>query len=463
MKIIYWLRLQLKRSFDKIRNEHLKRNALQAVPFWIASIIAGLLAVLYTKLFIIAEDITSFVFNHHAWALFILSPTCFVLAWWLVQRFAPYARGSGIPQVMAAIQISSPKTTKIVDKLLSFRIIFIKVISSLIMAIGGGAIGREGPTIQLSAAIFKIVYQVLPKWWPKIAKRNMIVTGAAAGLAATFNTPLGGIVFAIEELTKTHFSYYKTAIFSSVIIAGLSAQALLGPYLYLGYPKLDGLSESIFFGVALVALISGFLGSGMGKLILIIFRWKAKFQFRYYHVLYVSACALIMVFLAFFVNRDILGSGKDIMEKTLFTSDKYVTWYTPLFRILGSLLSFTTGAAGGIFAPALGAGASVGSLVASWFKVSDIDTNMLILSGMVGFLTGITRSPFTSVILVLEMTNRHNVIFHLILAGMIASLISVFIDKHSLYEHLKVQYTRDLNTEAETELTEQLVNTNLTN
>jgi len=120
------------------------------------------------------------------------------------------------------------------------------------------------------------------------------------------------------------------------------------------------------------------------------------------------------------------------------------------------MISFTTGAAGGIFAPALGAGASVGSLAASWFKVSDIDTNMLILSGMVGFLTGVTRSPFTSVILVLEMTNRHNVIFHLILAGMIASLVSILIDKHSLYDHLKVQYIKDLNTVEQTEMTEQV-------
>lgn len=444
MELINWLRLQLKGSFDRIRNENFKKNALQAVPFWIASIIVGLLAVLYTKLFILAEDLTTLVFDHHTWFLFILSPVCFVLAWWLVYRFAPYSRGSGIPQVMAAIQISSPKTNKMVDKLLSFRIILIKVISSLVMAIGGGAIGREGPTIQLSAAIYKIVYQLLPKWWPKIAKRNMIVTGAAAGLAATFNTPLGGIVFAIEELTKTHFNYYKTAIFSSVIIAGLSAEALLGPYLYLGYPKLDGLSPSIFFGVALVALISGLLGSGMSKLILWIFRWKVGFKFKYQHVMFVSGCALIMVFLACFVNRDVLGSGKDIMERTLFTSSKYVVWYTPFLRIIGSLLSFTTGAAGGIFAPALAAGASVGSLVASWFKVSDIDTNMLILSGMVGFLTGVTRSPFTSVILVLEMTNRHNVIFHLILAGMIASLVSLLIDKSSLYEHLKKQYIKDL-------------------
>ena len=171
------------------------------------------------------------VFKYHAWLLFILAPACFVLAWWLVQRYSPYARGSGIPQVMAAIQISSPKTNYLVDKLLGFRIIFIKVLSSLIMAIGGGAIGREGVTIHIAASIYKIVYQVLPKWWPKIAKRNMMVTGAAAGLAAAFNTPLGGIVFAIEELTKTHFSYYKTAIFSSVIIAGLSAEALLALFI----------------------------------------------------------------------------------------------------------------------------------------------------------------------------------------------------------------------------------------
>ena len=246
MKLIHWIRLQLKRIFDRIRNEHFKRNALQAIPFWIASIITGIIAVLYTRLFVAAEDITTSIFNHHAWFLFILSPLCFVLSWWLVQKFSPYARGSGIPQVMAAIEISTHKTNQIVDKLLGFRIIFIKILSSLVMALGGGAIGREGPTIQIASSIYKIVYQLLPKWWPKIAKKNMMVTGAAAGLAAAFNTPLGGIVFAIEELTKTHFSYYKTAIFSSVIIAGLTAQGLLGPYLYLGYPKLDGF-PAIFF------------------------------------------------------------------------------------------------------------------------------------------------------------------------------------------------------------------------
>jgi H+/Cl- antiporter ClcA len=76
--------------------------------------------------------------------------------------------------------------------------------------------------------------------------------------------------------------------------------------------------------------------------------------------------------------------------------------------------------------------------------LSDSDTNLLILSGMVGFLTGITRTPFTSAILVLEMTDRHSLIFYLMLAGMLAGIVSVLIDKHSFYDHLRVQFLREM-------------------
>src|SRR4249919_2147906 len=106
-------------------------------------------------------------------------------------------------------------------------------------------------------------------------------------------------------------------------------------------------------------------------------------------------------------------------------------------RIAGPMLSFTAGGAGGVFAPALSAGASIGSLFSSWFHLSDTDTNLLILCGMVSFLTGVTKTPFTSAILVLEMTDRHSVIFHLMLAGLTASLAAFMIDKHSFYDHLK--------------------------
>jgi len=158
---------------------------------------------------------------------------------------------------------------------------------------------------------------------------------------------------------------------------------------------------------------------------------------------------LIIALAAFFLGDVVLNSGKELMTSTLFTAQKYSPWYFPIARMGGSILSFTTGTAGGVFAPALSAGASVGSAMAGWFHLSAVNSNVIILCGMVGFLTGITRTPFTSAILVLEMTDRHNVIFHLMLAGMIASMVSMIVDKHSLYDHLKVQYIHDINKEEE--------------
>lgn len=312
------------------------------------------------------------------------------------------------------------------------------------MILGGGLIGKEGPTIQIAGTVFRKINEWLPSWWPKISKRNMIMTGAAAGLAAAFNTPLGGIVFAVEELTKTHISYFKTALFTAVIIAGLTAQGMLGPYLYLGYPDVSCLSKYIFFPLILVAAITGLLGSGMSKIIMWIIRWKRSFKFKYQHFIYVLACGLVIASIAYFMDPRVLGSGKEIMTTTLFTPAKDVAWYTASYRIIGTMLSFTTGATGGIFAPALGEGAGVGSLLAGWLEVSANKTNILILCGMVGFLTGVTSTPFTSAILVLEMTDRHSVIFHLMIAGLVASIISIVFDKHSLYDQLKIQYMHDL-------------------
>ncbi|HTI91466.1 MAG TPA: chloride channel protein [Puia sp.] len=430
--------------FERIKSEKLRLNLLQAFPFLLGSVITGLIAVVYTKLFAWAEHGTAYIFAHYNFLFFVLTPVCFIIAWWLVKRYSPYARGSGIPQVMAAIELSTPRTVDKVKGLLSLRIIFVKIVSSLVMVLGGGIIGREGPTIQIAGSVFWKINQWLPAWWPKISKKNMILTGAAAGLAAAFNTPLGGIVFAVEELSKTHINQFKTALFTAIIIAGLTAQAFLGPYLYLGYPEVSHLSGFIFLPVILVALLSGLVGSGISKWMLILIRWKKSFTKNSQHLVYLVVCGLIVACLAIFVTEGMFGSGKALITKTLFTNEKYSTWYVCLFRVIGPVLSFTTGAAGGVFAPALAAGASIGSLLAGWFHLSATDTNLLILSGMVGFLTGVTRTPFTSAILVLEMTDRHNVIFHLMLAGMAASLVALLVDKHSFYDHLREEYVKDL-------------------
>ncbi|MCU7616751.1 chloride channel protein [Chryseobacterium sp. PBS4-4] len=444
-KILSSIRKGLKKSFDNIRNEQLKNNLLQAIPFWIGSVITGFFAVMYAKIFAWGENLLHFILNWHDWMIFFIAPVGFVLSWWLVKEFAPYAKGSGIPQVMAAVELANPKEHRKIRSLLSLKIIVFKIISSVVLVIGGGAVGREGPTIQIAGSIFRKVNEYLPEWWPKISKKNMIMTGAAAGLAAAFNTPLGGIVFAVEELSKTHINYFKTALFTAVIIAGLTAQTLAGSYLYLGYPKTNDVSLMVMFPIILVGGVAGIFASQLSVTMLKMNDWKKKtLKTDKSNVLFLIGCALFIACISFFISREILGSGKEIMERVLFTQDKHEDWYVPILRMLGPALSFTSGGAGGIFAPALTAGASIGSVISGAIHLTQNETNVVVLAGMVAFLTGITRAPFTSAIIVLEMTDRHSLIFHLMLAGMVSSIASILVSRHSLYDVLKMNFLAEI-------------------
>lgn len=442
--IIFSIRKSLKKSFDNIRNERLKNNLLQAVPFWIGSVITGFFAVMYAQIFEWAEKLLSTLLKWNSWLIFIIAPVGFILSWWLVKKFAPNAKGSGIPQVMAAVELANPKENKLIKNLLSLKIIVFKILSSVILVIAGGAVGREGPTIQIAGSVFRKVNEYLPNWWPKISKKNMIMTGAAAGLSAAFNTPLGGIVFAVEELSKTHINYFKTALFSAVIIAGLTAQSLAGSYLYLAYPKTNDVTLWIMFPIIIVAITCGIFASHLSVIMLRINKWKKKLKTNKENIIFLLITSLIIASIAYCISFEILGSGKHIMERILYTSDKHEEWHIPLLRMIGPALFFTSGGAGGIFAPALTCGATVGSVISGFINLTPNETNVVVLGGMVAFLTGITRAPFTSAIIVLEMTDRHSLIFHLMLAGMVSSLASLLVSRHSLYDMLKVGFLEEI-------------------
>jgi H+/Cl- antiporter ClcA len=425
-----------------LNNAALMRSLQQALPFWVASAITGLVAVLFAMLFDWAEHIVLWYASLSWWALFITCPLFFWLSRWLVRRYAPAARGSGIPQVMASVELATPKHNHKVSYLLGLRVLVVKIASSIALVLGGGAVGREGPTIQIAGSVFKFINDLTPAFWPKVPRKNMIITGAAAGLAAAFNTPLGGIVFAMEELAKNHFRYFRTPLFAAVIIAGLAAQGMLGPYLYLGYPNVSGSNWYIFFAIILVAGICGTAGAAMASGILRIGAWKKKLNERK-QLYYLLGAALLMATLGALVSTDALGPGKEIMNDLLFTHKKQPEWYMPLVRFVGPMVSFTAGGAGGVFAPSLSAGATIGGTLAFWMGLTDANANLMILAGMVGFLTGITRSPFTSAILVLEMTDRHSVIFHLMVAALVSNLSAILVDKKSMYERLKEEYLQE--------------------
>ncbi|MBK7963818.1 MAG: chloride channel protein [Bdellovibrionales bacterium] len=158
------------------------------LPFWIAGALTALFATGYAHLFSWAEEVSKKIFNFSGLWFVAIPPIFFCISWLLVEKLAPKANGSGIPQLMVAIEKAHQKQIDSIDNFLSFRIILVKIISSICGVLGGGAIGREGPTLQISGSIFHLVGK---NWkWGEIQNRSaFLMAGAASGLASAFNTP----------------------------------------------------------------------------------------------------------------------------------------------------------------------------------------------------------------------------------------------------------------------------------
>jgi H+/Cl- antiporter ClcA len=439
-RILDWLDQHVIRPFytDRVR-----RLILQSFPFWIASILTGMVAVGYEKVFVWAEEVSFSWLGRTPWLAFVLTPLAFGASWLLVRQWAPAARGSGIPQVMAGIELSNPGQHHRTGYLLSLRVAIVKVLSSVVLLLGGGVIGREGPTIQISAAIFRAINKLQPAGWPQLSRQIALVTGGAAGLAAAFNTPLGGIVFVVEELTQMHMARFRMAVFTAVIIAGLTAQTFLGHYLYLGFPKIVPAAGRVQVLVLVVALGCGLAGAAFAKTLLWLGRYRQRFTSLAAQAGWVVGCGLLLGGLAYLVGSEGVGTGKPIINRLLFQNNGQTPWYLFPVRFAGMALSYSSGGAGGIFATSLSAGAILGDGICQVFNVAVADRNLLILVAMVSFLTGVVRSPFTAAILVLEMTDRHSAIFQLLISGLLAQGVASLVDPHSLYEHLKAGFIRE--------------------
>jgi H+/Cl- antiporter ClcA len=400
---------------------------LQGIVYWVGAICVGLFAVFYARLFEQVFLIPHWILEHKPWVLFILSPACFVLSWWLVKRFASGAAGGGIPEVMVAIEVDSDKASIWAG----WRAGAVKFLSSLAAVLGGGAIGREGPTIQIAAAIFYTVGMPLRRIWPSISHQSLLVAGGSAGIAAAFNTPLGGIVFAVEELSQQHFNRFKTFLISAVIVAGLVSQWILGPYLYLGYPKLAVISFTALPWALAMGIIAGLAGALFGRGI----AWVAVLTAGFLPRARVKAAILVGLLTAFggwWAGAEAIGSGADLVTRVLFDENHTVNWWVLLGRCVEPIIANAAGGATGIFGPSLSAGAAIGSKFAELTQTPY--PNLMVLLGMASFLSAVTRAPFTAFVLVLEMTDRHSAIFPLMMASLVASLVGKLVDGKSCYE-----------------------------
>src|SRR5580700_4391771 len=207
------------------------RQWLRRVVFWVGAVLVATMAIGFALL----ADRASALFVHlqapHPWIAFIVCPAGVVAAFLLTTHVFPGAQGSGIPQVIAAQHMTDREA---IARVLSLRVALGKVGLTLLGLACGASIGREGPTVQVGAAIMHALGRVLRL--PRLdLERALVLAGGAAGVAAAFNTPLAGVVFAIEELSHAFESRTSGVVLTAVIIGGITTLALVGNYAYFGH------------------------------------------------------------------------------------------------------------------------------------------------------------------------------------------------------------------------------------
>lgn len=390
------------------------------ILIWGAAASAGFIVVCFTWLTDRAISTFLSIRQHSLWWPFLLAPAGGMLVVWLTRRFAPGSAGSGIPQVMSALHPALPEAS--LSKFVSLRLAIAKVLLGATALLAGFSTGREGPSVQVAASImyaFRQRFAVLSR----ISQQDLILAGGAAGIAAAFNTPLAGVIFAIEELSRRFEQKSSGVIVTAIILSGLVAISLEGNFIYFGHLSVPSMQPDLLVPATFCAVCAGVLGGLFSRTLI---ESSAGVQgrihrFRRAHpVWFAGACGLGIAILGFVSDGAAHGSGymytREILEGTRQMPIIYV-----VIKFLATWLSFWSGVPGGIFAPCLSVGAGLGNDIAILFHASAIPLAAL---GMVGFLAAATQAPITSFIIVMEMIDGHGMVLSLMATALLANLIS---------------------------------------
>ncbi|MFY9330006.1 MAG: chloride channel protein, partial [Georgfuchsia sp.] len=332
------------------------------------------------------------------------------------------SQGSGIPQVIAATKEVSLGND--VSALVSMRIACGKVGLGALALAGGFSAGREGPSVQVAASIMHLAHRFLPHS-RALRPQDLILAGGAAGVAAAFNAPLAGIIFAVEELGRRLETRTSGVLVSTIILSGLVSIALMGNYNYFGHMKTYAEIKGMFLIVIFCGLLCGLLGGYFSHLLLwpqrmpklAIWRWS-----RAHPVYFAGACGLVVALTGWLCNGMSYGSGYNITAR-IVSGELSVPWYTSIARYLATLASYYSGIPGGLFAPSLAVGGALGSSIAPLIGAANSEIPVVVLC-MAGFLAAVTQSPITAAIIVMEMVGGHDMIISLMAVALLSRAVS---------------------------------------
>jgi H+/Cl- antiporter ClcA len=385
--------------------------------FWSGAVGVGLAAILFA----LACDEANGAFHKllavSPYLALPLMPAGFALIAAVTRRYFAGSQGSGIPQTIASLDPAESPAIR--GQVLSLRVTAGKIVLTVLGLLFGASVGREGPTVQIGASIMHSL-GALARFPRHDLEKGLILAGGAAGVAAAFNTPLAGIVFAIEEMGRSFEEHHSATILMTVIIAGITSLALLGNYSYFGHT-----AESLAFGkewgvVVICGIAGGLLGGAFSRFLIEVNQGLAGRVGRWMKarpVVFAAACGLLAALIGLASADATYGSGYGEAKSLLDGKTPLPESYGVL-KMAATAVTYISGIPGGLMAPTLSAGAGFGANIAHF--VTSVPAGATIILGMVAYFAGVTQAPITAFVIVMEMTDNHEMILPLMAAAFIA-------------------------------------------
>ena len=407
------------------------RQWSRRLAFWLGALAVGGVSIVFAQMANWAQAVFGAA-SHAYWALpALLTPAGFVFCAWAAREFFPGSQGSGIPQAIAARQMPRGQA---LQWLLSLRIGFGKIGLTVIGLLCGASVGREGPTVQVGAALMLQVARI-----ESLANEGgLILAGSAAGIAAAFNAPLAGIVFAIEEMSRSFEVRTNGLVLTTVIISGLVSLGLAGNYTYFGITHAAVTQPRDWLLTIGCGALGGLAGGAFSRLMLeggrLASGWIAAHEARRRY-LFPLGCGIAVALLGLATHGATFGTGYGVARAAV--EGHAPPWYFWLAKLAATLITAISGLPGGIFAPSLAVGAGLGA----WLGGAS-GASLGAVLGMAGYFAGVVQAPMTAFVIILEMTGNDANVIPLMLAAMIGLGASRLVSREPLYHALSRNFLR---------------------
>ena len=430
----------------KIRQtRRISRKSIAFLFLLAGSALVALTALLFAWMADFALEMNAELVQKYPWFAWVALPLGLPLIIWITRRFAPYTSGSGIPQVLASLALpyGANKT-----RLIRLRETLLKIPLTFLAMCAGASVGREGPSVQVGAAVMS----AWGAWCKKhgfafrgMQENDLIAAGAAGGLAAAFNAPLAGVIFAIEELGREVMLRWERQILLGVLAAGFIQVAIQGnnPY-FSGFS--GGTLDNMLGWVLGCGLACGIAGGLFGRTLYLGATAFAPAKWREHirrHPLITAALiGILLAAIGTLYQGKTYGTGYHEAAQALRGIHEAPAGLA-VAKWFSTVLTYWTGTPGGIFTPSLTIGAVLGERIATLTGLAQ-GTHVLVLLCMAAFLAGATQSPLTSAVVVMEMTGGQNLLFWLLIACIFASQVSRQFSPRPFYHAAGTRFKRQV-------------------